>query len=242
MGSIFRAAFQGLQRNAGVLLFYLAVSAATYTARMLLDTFYLQPRLEDLSVNATQLFFLVSDIVAVAIIAFAQTIAFSRMGRDIDRPMWRVADDKDALRLFYRLWLLLGLANVALARFVDVAASQTTQASAQLTLFFMWLVVAVLLVPFGASVMFYGRFARAELIEALSTMMHQLPRVLVLMFIGLFFGMLIINLQLELPVPARPILAIIDGYLDCFLFVCMWLICMYDRDDVSRPDDSDFDL
>lgn len=242
MGEIFRAAFQGLQRNAGVLLFYLGVNVATYSARMLIGSLVIGPRQEELSENAVLLYFLLSEIVTVAIIAFAQTIAFSRMGREIDRPMWRIADDREAMRRFYQMWVLLGLANVVFMQSQALITTNSSDPSTLLTLAFMTMAVSVLLLLFGTSVMFYGRFAKDEVLEAISTLMHQFPRTLLLTVIGLFFMMFFVSLQLEVPDWARVILAVAGAYIECFLFVCMWLICMYDRDDVSRPDDSDFDL
>ncbi len=240
--AILRAAFQALQRNYGPLLFYIGVGFAVYSARLSLDTLVIAPRAEEIAENILRLYSIAIDIVAVALVAMAQTIAFSRMGREIDRPMWRVADDLDAVRLFYKLWLLLGLVNIAALRFLDIVVARTDEAAVQFTLAMIWLMGAVLLIPFGAAVMFYGRVGRQEVAEAISTMTHQFPYTLLIAIVGIFFGLFLITLQPDLPLLARPALAIADGYLDCFLFAAMWLVCIYHRDEYEHPDDEDFDF
>ncbi|MDK1020998.1 MAG: hypothetical protein QGD90_05125 [Candidatus Hydrogenedentes bacterium] len=240
--AILRAAFQALQQNYGPLLFYIGVAFAVYSARLSLDTLVIAPRSEEITENILRLYSIAIDIVAVAVVAMAQTIAFSRMGREIDKPMWRVADDLDAVRLFYKLWLLLGLVNVAAVRFRDILFRGTEEAPVQLILVMMWLLGAVLLIFFGSAVMFYGRVGRQEVTEAVTTMARQLPYVLLIATVGFFFRLFLINLQLDLPLWARPALAIADGYLDCFLFASMWLVCIYHRDEYDHPDDDDFDF
>lgn len=240
--AILRAAFQALQRNYGPLLFYIAVGFAVYSARLSLDALVIAPRSEEIAENVQRLISIAVDIAAVAVIAMAQTIAFSRMGREIDKPMWRVADDLEAVRLFYKLWLLLGLANIAAVRFLDIVVARTDEAPVQFTLAMMWLMGAVMLVPFGSAVMFYGRVGRQEVAEAVSTMMRQFGYTLLIATVGVFSGFFLINLQPDLPLLARPALAIADGYLDCLLFASMWLVCIYHRDEYEHPDDEDFNF
>ncbi len=240
--SIIRGALQALQRNYGPLLFYIGVGVAVYSARLALDMLVIAPRSEDLAENVIRIYSFAIDVVAVAIVAMAQTIAFSRIGREIDRPNWRVENDTDAIRLFYTLWLLLGLLNVSVVRFLDIFLSGTDEAAVQFTLAMMWLTGAVLLVPFGAAVMFYGRVGRQEIGEAVSTMLRQFPHTLLIAIIGIFAGMFLISLQPDLPLWARPALAIADGYVDCLLFASMWLVCIYHRDEYEHPDDDDFDF
>ena len=240
--AILRAAFQALQRNYGPLLFYIGVGFAVYSARLSLDTLVIAPRSEEIAENILRLYSIAIDIAAVAVVALAQTIAFSRMGREIDKPMWRVADDLDAVRLFYKLWLLLGLVNIAAVRFRDILLVRTEEAAVQVMLVMMWLTGAVLLILFGSAVMFYGRVGRQEVGEAASTMTRQFGYTLLIVIVGFFFRFILIDLQLDLPLWARPALAIADGYLECLLFASMWLVCIYHRDEYDHPDDEDFDF
>jgi len=240
--SILSSAFLALQRNLGPLLFYLCVGFVVYSGRLAIDTLVIKPMGEDISETFIRFYGILVDIVAVAIIALAQTIAFSRIGRDIDRPMWRVEDDREALRRFYGLWLLLGLGNIAALRILDIAAASTGEESTRFLLAMLWLSGAVLIVPVGSSVMFYGHVKREEVGEALSTMLQHIPYVLLFSVIGIFFGFMFIGLQPDLPLWARPALAIADAYLDCFLFTCMWLVCIYHRDEFQHPDNQDFDF
>lgn len=240
--AILRAAFQALQRNYGSLLFYIGVAFAIYSVRLSLDALVIAPKSEEIAENILRLYSIAIDIAAVAVVAMAQTIAFSRIGREIDKPMWRVADDLDAVRLFYKLWLLLGLLSVAAVRFRDILLRGTDEAPVQLILVMMWLTGAVLLILFGSAVMFYGRVGKQEVTEAFSTMTRQFPYTLLIVIVGFFSSFFLINLQLDLPLWARPALAIADGYLECFLFASMWLVCIYHRDEYEHPDDEDFDF
>lgn len=240
--AILRSAFLALQHNLGPLFFYLCVGFVVYSARLAIDILVIEPMGEDISETFTRFYGITAEIIAVSIIAFSSTIAFSRIGRDIDRPMWRVEDDREALRRFYGLWLLLGLGNIAALRILDIAAASTDEESIRFLLAMIWLSGAVLMVPFGCAVMFYGRVKRQEVGEALATMLRHIPYVLLFSMIGIFFGFMFIGLQPDLPIWARPALAIADAYLDCFLFACMWLVCIYHRDDYEQPDNQDFDF
>jgi len=240
--AILSSAFLALQRNLGPLLFYLCVGFVVYSARLAIDTFVLGPKVDEASESFTRFYRISSDIVAVAAVAFAQTIAFSRIGRDIDKPMWRVEDDWEALRRFYGLWLLLGLTNVAALQVVNIIAATTGDDSTGFLLGTMWLSGAMLIIPFGSAVMFYGHVKRQEVGEALSTMLRHFPYTFLFAFIGFFFRYMFILIQPDLPLWARPALAIADAYLECFLFACMWLVCIYHRDDFEQPDNQDFDF
>ena len=240
--AILRAALQALQRNYAPLLLYIGVVCAVYSARLALDTLVIAPNSENLAENFTQIYSIAIDILAVAIVAMAQTIAFSRIGREIDKPMWRVEGDRDAIGLFYKLWLLLGLMNITAVRFLDIAVAGTDEAAVQFTLAILWLTGAVLIVPFGAAVMFYGRVGRQEVGEAVSTMFRQFPYTFLIALVGIFAAMFLITLQPDLPLWARPALAIAHGYVDCLLFAAMWLVCIYHRDEYVHPDDDDFDF
>ncbi len=240
--AILRAAFQALQRNYGPLLFYIAVGFVVYSARLSLDALVIAPRSEEMPENILRLYLMAMDVAAVALVALAQTIAFSRIGREIDKPMWRVADDLDAVRLFYKLWLLLGLLNVVAIRFLEIVAAQSDEAATQLMVHMMWLAGTVLLFLLGTAVMFYGRVGRQEVSEAVSTMGRQFPYTLLILILGFFLRFFLIELQPNLPIWERPALAIADGYLDCLLFASMWLVCIYHRDEYEHPDDEDFNF
>ena len=240
--AIVRAAVQALQRNYAPLLFYIGVGFAVYSARLAFDALVIAPRSEDLAENAIRMYSIAVDIAAVAIVAMAQTLAFSRIGREIDTPMWRVEGDRDAIRLFYPLWLLLGLLNIAALRLLGVVVAGMEEEPVRFVLEMAWLTGAVLLVPFGASIMFYGRVGRQEVGEAVSTMLRQFPHIFLIAIIGIFAAMFLIGLQPDLPLWARPALAIADGYVDCLLFASMWIVCIYHRDDYDHPDDDDFNF
>ena len=240
--AIVRAALKALQRNYAPLLFYIGVGFVIYSARLAFSALIIEPRSEDLGENFIRLYSIAVDICSVAIVAMVQTVAFSRIGREIDTPMWRIENDRDAIRLFYTLWLLLGLVNIAAMRFLVIIVAATDEEPVQFALQMIWLAGAVLLVPFGAAVMFYGRVGRQEVGEAVSTMLRQFPHTFLIAIIGIFAALFLMNLQPDLPLWARPALVIADGYVDCLLFASMWLVCIYHRDEYVHPDDEDFNF
>ena len=196
------------------------------------------------------LYLIGSRIVLVAFVAVADTICFSRIGREVDKPYWRVPDDREAFVRFYRLWLLLGLANLVYLQIIERAVGGNEERAGAFFLGVSFLIWIVLLHALGSAIMFHGRVARDEVSEAFAVMGRHAQRVMGLCLFGIVAGILLAEthtsmMNAELPLPfeltAGALLAAIDGYVSCLLFAFMWLVCRYDRDHFER-DREDFDL
>lgn len=237
-----KEAFAAVQRNRRSLLLYVAIIFGLHSVKLLCDYFLGQVAEAEIPPTVEHAYAFVSDIVAAAVYAVAQCTAFARIGREMDRPFWKIEGDGEALRRFFKLWFLLDLAGILLLRIVDGYASELDGESISVVLFFFWIIIAVLLVPFGASVMFYGQVGKEEVLRAATTLIDQLPRTMLVLLMGYVIASIVIGIQMAgiLPPWATPSLAILDGFGDCLIFCAVWLICIYHRDEDAEGPDLDF--
>lgn len=181
-----------------------------------------------------------SDVLIAAGYAFAMCIVFGRIGREIDRPFWKIDSDWEVLRRFFNLWFILVLISILVIGLVGQFLEASTEEGQ--ILFFIWLFGNSFLIQFGGAIMFYGHCRKEEIAQAMSTLMHQLPLTLLAALVSFFFNILVINILAEqiLPKWGTPAVDIIDGYGTCVVFAFTWLICMRHRDDESEDEDFDF--
>lgn len=255
--NFYREAAKGLRHNGRSVLYYILAGMLIAALDAVLDLFVLAPASGEAPDTAMNVALIVSSILMVALGALASTIFFSRVGREMDKPMWRVADDRDALRLFYRLWLLLGLLTLAYARVMEQFLSGSSDPAgliAFLCTFFVW---ATLLNVFGAFVMFYGRTGREEINAAFGTFAHHLGPVIAISLLGLLAGLTLVDAQqriirigttadatsihLALRIVLSTLLGGIDSLVSIFIFAYAWLVCIFHRDHFEAPGD-DFDF
>lgn len=235
-----RQAIQAVQRNIGPLLVYLAAAfvavAAAKGSSLLIgepDNPYKQPATLLLSI-------LVSLLLSLITAAFQATI-FARMGKEIDRPLWKSAGDWEALRKYMALWTglnLLVLAFIQMFHFAITALDNEAVGSFFLLLYAM---ATVLYVPFGAAMMFGGDVSLKRAGERLTPLMRQMPQTLAVLLLS---GMVFVFLHMLLPQTQSqpwllPLLAVIEAYFNCVVFAAVWLICVYDR---QNPEETEIDF
>ncbi len=179
------------------------------------------------------------DIVVAIACALGQTLAFTRMGRDLGRPTWKIDGDLEALQRFFSMWFIFNLAGVAGLRAINSLASSATDSSV-LTLLLFFLAFASMLTPVGAAVMFYGNAGKTEVNQALNTLADQLPRLMSFVTISFVVTVSTLMLAERLPLWARPLVSVIESFQQCFVFAGTWLVCIYHRD--TEPEDQDFDF
>jgi hypothetical protein len=208
------------------------------------------PAAEDTSDSVLGMELIGARIVLVALFALADSVLLARIGREIDKPYWRVATDRDALARFYKLWLLLHLANLMYLQLMEQVFGVGSEDSASFLLFLSYLVWVVILLAFGTTVMFCGRTGSDEMSEALNIMSRHVTLIMIMCLVGAFAGLMLHQvywtlaggesaLAIKLGVNAG--LAAVDGYVSCLLFAFMWLVCRYDRDHFET-DREDFDI
>lgn len=243
-------AVRALHENYRPVLFYMGLVALLKTGEGTLQRLVLDPIAETTSDSLMGVYLILTRILLVAGVAVGDTVFLSRIGREVDKPYWRVRDDREALRRFYRLWLLLGLTNLVYLQVTEQITGNDPEHPATFFVFLSYIVLVVLLHAFGTTVMFYGNVAREEVGEAFRTMSRHAQSifglcmlgVLAAFFLQVFYALIVFG-EFALPIElgADALLAAMDGYISCFLFAYMWLVCRYDRDDYEH-DREDFDL
>lgn len=175
--------------------------------------------------------------------ALAASVAFSRMGRELDKPLWKVQDDGEAVRRFFPLWFLFSLALGVFSLISTLLAVVTEDAALHLALLLMYVVAAVLTIPLGACIMFSGRVHRDRLGETLQPIANQALGIAVFVLFGVVAYIFLLSLAISIPPHlafAKLAIHIVGGYCDCVIFAGVWLIYRADRD--SPPDEEDFDF
>ena len=232
-------AVRALQRNYSALLIYGAITVGFHVARLLCDYLVVLPVEDSLDPRWLSAYRFSADVVAMITLAVAQAVAFARIGRDMDRPMWKIEHDGEAIRRFFQFWLVVDLAILALIRVPELLPDD--KMAIQLFVYF-YIGASSIAVPFGGAVMFTGRAGAAEIRQAANMLADRLPQTAGLVAIGcvynfVFFVMLISE---DFPPWATPLIPMIDAYLSCLFFALTWLICIQHRDEDTHDTDFDF--
>ena len=174
---------------------------------------------------------------------------FSRIGRELDRPLWKVADDREAMRKFFTLWFEFNLIVNVLVWLSNTLLPYDDLKEASVLPLLIALAGAVVLVPFATAMMFHGNFSWGRLGEGLGPVARRVPQ-LAPVFL-LTFAQVLISIFLDTAAPEtndarvavwivyRATLHAAIAYLDCLVFTATWLVCKDDRD---SPDEIDLDF
>jgi len=237
---LLKEAFRAVQRNLGPLVSYIFFSAVMTFIRILTNKWIEALDKETLSPLIEHGFPFARDILVAAGYAILISIVFARMGREIDRPFWKIETDREAVRRFFKLWFILFLLNILAMDLVGKMIVASPDEGQLLAV--MWLVGYSFLVLIGGSIMFYGHCRKEEIAQAMSTLLNQLPLTLLAAIVSFFFNSLVLEILRTgiLPDLATPALDIIEGYGFCLVFAFTWLICMRNRDEESEDEDFDF--
>lgn len=218
--------------------------------------FVLAPAANELPNGALAFALIGWGIVMVAITSVINSVLLARIGREMDKPMWRVADDRDAFRLFFGLWFLIGLLILLYGQIVGplIEGGDVTAEIVFVSGFCIW---AALLHVMGAFVMFYGRPHREEISQAFSTLGHHVAPVGAIVLVGLLGGLLLKNFEIQgtnlASTNANPAAQVAihfavsmlggaaDALVGCYIFAYAWLVCIFHRDHFEEPSD-DFDF
>lgn len=176
----------------------------------------------------------------------ACVLAFSRIGRAIDRPLWKIATDREALRRFFVLWLLIDLALVTTSRLLQRAVEGASSSEPALFLFLLLVAMSLLAVPVGACVMFSGRFQWRDVPANLAPLVHRLSltfSVMAVNFLAVVFAfdtvprLAVIWPELSKALWFRSLVDVPLAVVDCYVFAATWLICMLHRNESAQQDD-----
>lgn len=232
-------AVRALQRNVSALLIYGSLTVAFQVLRLLCEDLVVSPSEDSLDPRWVSAYRFSADILGMLALALAQTLAYARIGRDMDRPLWKIADDWDALRRFFQFWLVIDLAVLAIIRVPELLPGD--EAAIQLFVYF-YIAASAMAVPFGAAVMFTGRAGAAEIREAANMLADRLPQAAGIIAAGCLvnFTFFVMLVSPGFPHWATPFLVAVDAYLSCLFFAYTWLVCIQHRDEDSHDTDFDF--
>lgn len=234
-------AVQAVQRNVPALGLYLLFTIPA-SALVLAGNLWMGDVKPDTPVTSAMLAYEVAgDAFLVVVYAFAQSVVFARLGRVLDRPLWKCPTDGEALKRFFGLWVLLNMAAILVQRLEGWIPALMDSEAAIGPMFWLTAFFMAVYVPFGATVMFAGKPHWRELGETLGPLGRQWPKALsVFFFSGVAYILLrlFVTLQPESQRWLLPAFDVIAGYFDCLIFCATWIVCMYDR---QAPQDDDFD-
>ncbi len=238
---IFQKAIQAVQRNVSALGVYLLAMVAVNGLAMGVYKLIGPPGESSYS-KKTVLVCTIGVYVFLAVAsAAAQSVVFSRFAKDIDRPLWRSAGDGESLRLYFPLWIVLN-ASVYVMNFLafDLCALLDNEEIGVLPRWLLLFSVATY-IPIGAAVMFNRNVTWRNLGEALSPLLRQFAKFLMLCCAtGILF---VFMLSLAAGASSQPalhlVIDVIFSYFDCVIFCAAWHICIIDR---QNPEDSNFDF
>ena len=186
------------------------------------------------------------DLLTVILFALLQCLVFSRMGREIDQPLWKIADDRESIHRFFSMWFLFNLTvllPVHLSEFV-YARWGDKAVGVSVLLLLAYVSVAVILVPVGACFMFRGRFELRHAGDILGPLARQPGATGLILALNLAqFLLYLLALDAEKPLSVLAVSSsavyVVGAYIDCVVFAGAWIICIIDRNTVEEPD---FDL
>jgi hypothetical protein len=191
---------------------------------------------------------LFADIAIACLVGVFQAIAYARLGRDIDKPLWKCRDDRDAVVRFALIWVMFNLLNFALFQFQSTLYTRGFVSASGIigVIALLW---NLLYVPAGVCLMHHGGLKNANLGEALMPMLHFLPRTLLLMGLGFLQLVLFEMLVFSVSEPMRALPWVIGAfnvpiiYLECLGVAIMWMSCSeYRAVAAEQQDDDDFDF
>ena len=242
---------QALMRNWRTVLVYLSVSIAVITANNVV-MLALNDALPE-SATAKPLWYVLSslgmDLALVTIISSLQAIAFSVIGEEMDRPLWKCNGWQDSLKRFFTFWFILNLLFVTSSSLVaSVPESMQMDVLAVVGLFRYGLIIFG--VPVGVCIMHGGGLHWHNLPAMLAPFVHLFQMTFVALSLG-FAQCIVIEVAL---LSASEALLKTPWYwsfvniplvlLECPAFATMWLVCIHYRtiEPELDQDDDDYDF
>ncbi len=193
-----------------------------------------------------RLYHLASLVLSCAASAAITAIVFARMGREIDRPLWKCSGTPDALRRFFTLWFILYLGTQMLRQLGLNRLAYGDEFTGNLLLFG-FMLSFVCTIPVGACVMYSGALHWDRLYQALRPLMVMYPISMYVFSVAFFEFVLLVGVILFSQPFADmllylPLVNVVLSAFECLIFVLTWRICMLHREfpPESSLDDLDF--
>lgn len=225
-----------------VLLSYMAlIFVSGLTIRLSLLGLNLDQPLDQLP-QQLRICVIVFEIAHNAIYSLIIAVCMARVGRAMDRPLWKCQNDTEAIRRYFEPWFILNLILLVTLNACNWASTDKT-ATAFTMLISLFAAESMFVFPLGTCVMFAYGLRWRELGEILSPIIRQFGLVLLPCCLGLFSFFLGILSYAYIPRMSEstwvsPAVSAALAPLDFFAFAAMWRICMLCRD---MPQDNDLD-
>jgi hypothetical protein len=237
-----KKAFQAVERNVFSLGLYLVIVVGARTAGTALRSAL---GLSEESARGNPFLFFCAagtDAFLAAACAAAQTVVFSRFAKDMDRPLWRMRDDREALRRYFLLWLILnGIIYLLFLLSSDLPLLLDNEDAGAIPRWLLLFALAVY-IPLGAGMMFQQTTDWRKMTEGLAPYGRQFGKILLVCCFSAILFLLHLTLLIE-GLASQPLLRVavevILCYFDCAIFCAAWVICMHDR---QNPEDSSFEF
>ncbi len=233
-----RSGFQAVKEQIGTCWLY-AAFAVTASVLTVVEGYLLEPYTAVKPAPVwTELVDVAVNILRMAIYATGQAIAFSRFGKKLDAPVWRMESDWAAVRAFFSLWFAIDLVCIVLWMFAARLASAEAGPAPAALAFFAILGYAAAMTPIGACIMFVRPRTWQEAGRSLRPLANQAPAALIILFFSFassfFLHLLAEDLsKVRWALPAADLAA---AYFDCVVFAATWFLCRTDREQGDRLD------
>jgi hypothetical protein len=235
-------AAQALPQNARAAAVYVLLCTGTNALKRTTDAVLASESVPLLVPSAQSAYdFAMSLFIAVGF-TLASVLGFSRLARQLGRPLWKVDGDGEALSRFFMPWLLLCLAMVTTIRLMSQFLQEQPDSVPGELLKFVFFSLFIFSVPVGACIMFSGHFAWRDLPGSLAPLVRQFPLTLAVAFVN--FIALVYVLSLPDVLRQWPGLdkatwfeCLADAPLslvDCYVFAVTWFICTRDRREMEE--------
>lgn len=240
-----KSSIQAVERNVPALGLYLLVQFAVMGINLALLLAF-GPPAEDPTTQQL-LFGTATNIIFIAALCAGKVLAFWRIGKDIDVPLWKVDGDGDAMRRYYPVFFLLGLASFLIFQACAVMAMSIDSDPLRLFSLMVYILLDALVTPVGACVMFARRPPLHELANILAPLVFHLPMTLLIVLVWFVWSMFTLEQHFYLandPTSLRLqviefALGAVTVFLDCVIFAAVFLACKEHRDEAG---DDDFDF
>jgi hypothetical protein len=180
------------------------------------------------------------DLLLIVVASAAQSIAFSRMGKEIDKPLWKIGGDLEALKRYFGLWFVLNFMAISFNEAANYFLLADRQDIGGM-FFLLFCLVNTVYIPIGACIMFHGRFDRGQLAEHLKPLFRQVAMAFAIFMFsaGIVILFIVLVAQTQAQPWMLPIINVVIAYFDCVVFAATWLLCMHDR---MHPEEVELDF
>lgn len=178
---------------------------------------------------------ILSEVALAIAISVVYALVFARLGRLLDRPLWKCASDAEAVRRFFMPWFILTLSTIALRDAQGNSGSVELYLLIETTMIFL----SPFVVPIGTCVMHHGALNWEEIGAILTPIGRQFRMIIPVLLVGILQYMLQEWFSSVLPNGPEAVYTRAAGatlcnvpiwIMDALVFCMMWRVCMLDRD------------